>query len=246
MKDRLIEDVLKAKKIYIAHRQNLESDDYTVDRNFFYRNPDRLALSILEILPTYNGENAEQIFKRKLNKGNLVILDLGCGRGTAARDIEQRYPGKIKVKGLTAYIYEPLQIPNDQVKEGDIADIKKLFLPNSFDVIYSAATLIHVKRHFMDIIRQAYDLLKLDGVGLFSIKLGSDKFNKIAGLNELKNWLVINGYNFEFEAFQEENNDVYMVETISFKKSKEDLKLPLRHAGENGYIFDFEKAKKLN
>lgn len=241
-----MEDVKKAKQTYKEYRGGKEGYSYTVDRDFFHRSLDRKGLSVLKNLPSHNDEDARQLIERKIKKGSIKVLDLGSGQGVALKDIQQKYLGKVKITGLTAHIYEPLQIPQEQQVVGDVVDIKKVFPPNSFDVIYSVATLVHVKRHFLDIVRQTYSVLNEDGVGLLQVKKFSDKFNRIRGLDRLRGWLKQNGYDFEFDArLEEEDQNVHMVENVSFRKTNKYLRLPISYAKEDGYKFDESKAKRL-
>lgn len=240
-----IKSVLDARRVFAEHQEDKESGGYVVDRYFFHRNPERNVLSVLENLPTLNGHDCAAAIERVVeNNDHASVLDLGCGRGTAARDLEDKHAEGISVIGLTARVYEPLQIPREQVVVGDIADLKKHFKPNSFDVVYSAATLVHVPRHFIDVARQVYSVLKPDGEAFLSVKYGSDEHNKIKGFESMRQWLDQNGYEFNFDAYPVEE-EIYAVEDVAFRKTDEYLRLPLKYSGEDGYEFDPNMAQRI-
>jgi len=125
----------------------------------------------------------------KLNKsGSNNTIELGCGNGRDARYMVFRL-SPVNYRGIDAS--EGLvKLARENVPQGEfyVKDIRKLsFEPETFGIIFSFATLLHVKQEELsEIIKKCQKWLKNGGILYISTKYGEYKELLIENLGDQK------------------------------------------------------------
>lgn len=146
----------KDKRESVKNNYNLIAKDYGNDFGTY-----------IEDLDVY------EAFSKNLTKGDK-ILDLGAGSGRTyayfsqkgfdyiALDFSEKMKEEAyKIHGKFPYILD------------DIVNIKQHFENNSIDAVFSVYTLFHLpKEDFKKVITDIYDILKVNGIFLFSYQIG--------------------------------------------------------------------------
>ena len=125
----------------------------------------------------------------KLNdSGSSRVLELGCGNGRDAEYIIKKvgidnYTGIDGSSGLIKIAKG--KTPGGQFHVKDMRDLD--FDPESFGVIFSFASILHVNHEEMEnIIERCYKWLKIGGILFISTKYGEYKEEKISNLGDEK------------------------------------------------------------
>ncbi|MBU2052101.1 class I SAM-dependent methyltransferase, partial [Patescibacteria group bacterium] len=159
---------------------------------------------------------------------SLKILDVGCGTGRALSEITARYGAEaVDGFGLTAHLYEPLQIPREKITIGDLCYPARHYPKKSFDLIFSHQSINYSYRPALNVVKRLYGLLNDNGIAFlyFASQVDGDSNYSINGFNRLENWLKTSGYEFDFGKGQV----MITVTSISFRKTHEKLLLPLQY-----------------
>lgn len=193
--------------------------------------------------------------KKSMNCEPFLICDLGTGDGSFLLNLlsmKNIIGYGTSVKDTRSPIFKNSAI-NDNFIIGDLENISKYFLANSFDVCVSALTF----QHLTDPLRalcQVYEILKpngfliidnfrLKGLNLFDLK------SLIANLNQ-------NGYEVEVKVDVEDvTHDIVgaQVQELMIKKTNQHLILPIQYDEEPviemvklGHSFPGEKSMRAN
>ncbi|MDO8628002.1 MAG: methyltransferase domain-containing protein, partial [Candidatus Diapherotrites archaeon] len=110
-------------------------------------------------------------------KGNASILDIGCGKGIALRNIMEKIKGKkrkkLRLSGLTlARLSEHEQAKKEGV-EIRIGRIETKRLDSQYDLIFSIAGGLHYSQTPIKALEKTLAALKLGGIAL--IDSGQEK-----------------------------------------------------------------------
>lgn len=217
------------------------------DRPFY---PSGNKISINDELGLLDDLSCDQWLKRKiLEKGKIKVLDVACGTGRAAKDVEEDNPG-VTAYGLTAgtFLLAPfvsaMKLPKDRIIIGNAAHLVDLMREKmkaaKFDVIYSYQGLPYIPLPLFFMVQQVYQLLEDGGVCFFDYK-GSGDFTKIIGFREFERWLSQNGYVFNFTHSRIFNpSDPVRIERVNFQKTKPGLIFPVQYSVDGVNIFDNE------
>ncbi|MBW2996591.1 methyltransferase domain-containing protein [Candidatus Woesearchaeota archaeon] len=112
-------------------------------------------------------------FLSLMEKGDL-ILDVGCGPGRDARIFIDK---GFRVMGIDLS-KKMIATAKKRVKEAEfkVMDVKKLdFEDNSFDGLWAHAIYIHLpKKNLLKALKEAYRVLKDDGIFFLSVKQGKE------------------------------------------------------------------------
>jgi SAM-dependent methyltransferase len=104
-----------------------------------------------------------------IKKSNPVVLEIGCGSGRDAQEIIKRtnhYTGVDVSKNLLLIAKE--KVPQATFINEDIETFK---FPNSIDIVFGFASLLHVSKDSLkNILINAYNALNDDGVVYISLK----------------------------------------------------------------------------
>jgi len=125
----------------------------------------------------------------KLNEsGSSKALELGCGNGRDAKYIVSKvaagnYIGVDASEGLLALA--KAKVTSGEFRLGDIRALE--FSPETFGVIFSFASLLHVNHEEMEkIIEKCHRWLKIGGILFISTKYGAYKEEKSKNLGDDK------------------------------------------------------------
>lgn len=202
---------------------------------------------ILGGLRTFHGQNCDQMIKLMLReKGQINVLDICCGIGRAAAQVEQCNLG-VSSYGLTgSTFYVPvalesaMQLADERLIIGNVAYLRQLMeeqLPGKkFDVIYSFQGLSYVPLPVLYMIEQIYSLLESGGVA-FLEHWHSGNYQEVVGYHQLIAWLKKNGYDFEFDAGLGKDTTTVTIPRSAFKKTQENLTFPVEFTSEGLSIF---------
>jgi ubiquinone/menaquinone biosynthesis C-methylase UbiE len=115
----------------------------------------------------------------KMISPQAVVLDLGCGSG---RDVRYFTDLGCHVTGVDLS-EKLLEIAHELTPQAifKMQDIRKLIFPeNTFDAIWSCASLVHLKKSEVpDVLLLLYKILKPKGIIHFTLKAGSTEGYKI-------------------------------------------------------------------
>lgn len=137
-------------------------------------------------------------FEKNLVKG-AKILDLGAGSGRTYPYFNKKgydYIGLDFSKNMKEYAYK-IHGEFPYVVD-DMINIKKYFENDSIEAIFAVYSLFHLpKDDFKKLLSDIYDVLKVNGIFLFSYQIGhGEEMNDEPYLNEKgKNCLYMNYYN---------------------------------------------------
>lgn len=117
-----------------------------------------------QVLPKFMGKGVtETIYEKLKTQGSVSILDLGCGSAVFLSEVGRLF-SQAQLSGISAFDYRLGQpSPAVDYRVGDLHDLKHVFTGQTFDVI----TSVYSQRYLanpLSILRQAYSLLKPDGV----------------------------------------------------------------------------------
>lgn len=148
-------------------------------------------------------EDIDRALKLNESKSNLV-LELGCGNGRDAQYIVSKvgvgnYIGIDASAGLIELARK--KVPNAMFHVKDMRNIETTesdYTVDKFGVIFSFASLLHMKREEMvEIIEKCHKMLKNGGILLISTKYGEYKEEKITNLGEEKYYYFYKPEDFE-------------------------------------------------
>ena len=167
----------------------------------------------------------------KLNESGLdKVLELGCGNGRDAEYIvskvgENNYTGIDASEGLIKLAKEKVSCGTFHVK--DMRDPDLLVSPETYGIIFSFASMLHLKREELaDLLEKCHKCLKTGGILYISTKYGEYREIEIENLGEKKYYYsyvpndikIIAGDRFEtvYSVIQDSNYGPEMV--IALKK----------------------------
>lgn len=154
----------------------------------------------IEEVDSYLGDFTKVIAERVKKKGNVRILDAGCGYGVAMMGFIKRFGSKVKITGFNYSKYDGHieKMKKEAIKKkiftkeeiNKITNLPKIvycdaskklpFQNNSFDFIYSMASLYlyNDKIHFLE---ECNRILDNKGIARISSVFGKHKHKMIKG-----------------------------------------------------------------
>lgn len=227
--------------------------EYTEHDRPFYQTS--LEYGVNNELPKLHGLSCGEWIELKLReKGEILVLDICCGTGHAAQQIEEQNSGVISY-GLTgSTFYEErtgksvMRLKKERLIIGNVAHLQNLMDKCvgglKFDVIYSFQGLPYVPLPCLYMIQQIYPLLESDGVAFLEHWHGYS-LDEVMGLDELKGWLMDNGYDFEFSETRGTKINTVKTPKSAFRKTHPELILPIKFTPEGLSVFNDSLTKPI-
>jgi ubiquinone/menaquinone biosynthesis C-methylase UbiE len=186
-------------------------------------------------LSTFNQKKTllKELKLTKIKK--LKLLEIGCGQGILLAQLSSKFKKNLELHGLNLspehgvktkkdYIknakLQGINLENRNLPEIHFGDATRLpFKDNSFDIIISQVTFLHIKNK-AKAIEETYRVLKRDGLALislsaYSIRIGSDEkiplfYQKLDKLlkEDYNPKILIRNKNKKFISLQEFVNDL--------------------------------------
>jgi SAM-dependent methyltransferase len=212
-----------------AFKEQATNIDYTRGRDLW---------GYIQELPKFQKKDITELIRERTRKDDslISILDVGCGRAIALRDLKKLYGDRIEVHGISAYDYRNLN--NDSSNKhknkyqdlvdyrvGDAQNLFRIFQGLSFDFIVSVFGDSYCADR-LSVLRQEYMLLNKGGIILKSpSEIGLDRQTA----NNLKGIWAKEGIESEIEVGDIDDK-------LALKKTS-DVKLPLpfRYQVESNY-----------
>ncbi len=214
-----------------------------VNRPFWGEEPLR---SILPNLPTFAGRRCDFYIEQLVQeRGEVRVLDIGCGAGKALGDLVRKWGRAVVPIGITARRYKALFLSRRVRKgiiEGDASHLNTYFNQSSVDVIFSAYAIDYFQRHPSNLLPRLYRVLSDGGVAFLSFTRTVDAFGGELSLHALLGWLSENGYTIEMPISGEERK---VVRGTSMKKTHPRLRLPITYHSGQRVLFNETKAERF-
>ena len=174
---------------------------------------------------------------------NATILDLGAGSGRTYRYFNKKGYNYIgfdfseKMKDYAYKIHGEFPYIVD-----DMVNIKDYFTKSSIDAIFAVYSLFHLpKDDFKKVISDIYDILKINGIFLFSYQLGE-------GENFVDEpYLEENGKGVLYMNYQTDNEMNNLLDSFEYKElyQKEKVETSVSAINNNKVITVFKILKKI-
>lgn len=105
------------------------------------------------------------------NKKNPIVLEIGCGDGRDAREIQKRTDHYRGIDISDAMIAIAREYAPDGIFE--VADVETYTFPKELDIVFSFASLLHSKKEDVErVLQRVHKALTDDGVFYISLKHG--------------------------------------------------------------------------
>jgi SAM-dependent methyltransferase len=162
------------------------------------------------------------------------IVDLGYGKGIFLLDCDNKWKDKVELVGLgcedytrmdhsiVGYhvppTYDQLMKAGVRLVEGNIIDCRRLLGDNFADFVVESNVLLHVNYPIWEMVKKVYRILKPGGIALLDSHSDGNRM-----MRKVRGYLREQGYDFEID------------HGIAFRKTRPDIKLPIRTVNFGGY-----------
>jgi SAM-dependent methyltransferase len=149
-----------------------------MNRTIFYY--DKYAKDLVKRYESANVDKIQQLLL-EVFPNNSNLLEIGCGSG---RDANFMFENNYKITAIDASKEMILEAKKIHPLLKNFLYVMTIpdelsFKNNSFDGVYSIATLMHLEeKEIVKSIKKIYDILKDKGIFLFSVSLERDDINK--------------------------------------------------------------------